>query len=166
MWHITHQQNIDRGRENLSIKAAKIWFYELQGIIQIPSYRPGNTKKVLPTAAKKIPIKLKNQSSHVLGILNFISYCIWFFFHFPLLWKVTGKRADRVTSLCHLSINQTGPAWGQTRPELRFRITVLGLWPWTSPLISLSNMFHIHTWGPGLDYPQGLTGTKMPWPEN
>lgn len=96
-------------------------------MIQVPSEGLEDIKKVIATLVNRIPIKLKplpHSPGYVLGILNSISYCIWFFFYYE---KLSGKRAERVTSLCFLFTNETGPAWGQTCLELRVGTAVPGL---------------------------------------
>lgn len=76
--------------------------------------------------------KNENFSPVCFGNFNSISYCIDFF-NFFYYEKLSGKGANRVTSPCPLSINQTGLAWGQTRLELGVRIPVPGL-SLTSPV--------------------------------
>lgn len=47
-----------------------------------------------------------SHSCYVLGILNFISYCMWLFFHFLLLWKAIweeGREGDFSMFLTHKS---------------------------------------------------------------
>ena len=98
-------------------------------MIQVPSEGLEDIKKVIPTLVNRIPIKLKplpHSPGYVLGILNSISYCIWFFIFF-YYEKLSGKRAERVTSLCFLFTNETGPAWGQTSLELGVRTAVPAL---------------------------------------
>lgn len=130
-------------------------------------------KKVLPTPVNKIPIKLNPLSLPLLvcfGDFKFhMLHYMWLFFPFSFIMESYLGRGQRLVSLCFLSTNQTGPAWGQTNLEFAVRTAVpgfcLSVQPHDFGLDPCLPEPHVpHLWEQ--DNPHDLTRANMPWPED
>ena len=155
------------------MKSVKIWFCELCGMIQVPSSGASSGhEESSSNPSQQNSNKIEPSPSHswyVLGILNSICYYMWLFFPFSFIMESYLGRGQRVVSLCFLSTNQTGPAWGQTSLEFAVRTAVPGLCLSVQPhdfgLDPCLPEPHVpHLWEQ--DDPHDLTRANMPWPED